>query len=52
MNTQLLRYLVLNEHLTFPLIPRPVGRFRANGSHTSGCSRPRWRACKRRRNTL
>ncbi len=33
MNTQLLRYNVLNEHTTFPPILRPVGRFRANGSH-------------------
>jgi len=33
MNTQLLRYNVLNEHPSFPPIPHPVGWFRANGSH-------------------
>jgi hypothetical protein len=33
MNTQLLRYTVLNEHVTFPLIPPAYTGFRANGSH-------------------
>jgi len=51
MNTQLLRYNVLIEHLTFPPIP-PITRDFGRTGRTKRIHPTRLRRCNRRPNTL